>query len=413
MNRWICFLLSCFFISPTFARDYEWMPDRRKDQFPIEPAHLFVPLPYSYPGIGDGFFLIANMSNMAGSTADGVAIGVVGDATGAVIQGDEIPLIDKQLLLSVHLRDIDRAIVNNYEIRGMNGSDDYNLLDVTRADESRFELKYTTYDRRLNFLAIYNTNRFALDAIRDKNGDIIQQLDEPYTGEDSSTSLAVNLDFTDDYLDPRSGFRFELSYADVNAQDDDGPEYYRLDYNALFYIPYSQNDVLVVNYYQSDAHVEKIGNTNPLDIQADLNLQCGTDPACLNVEQQLIQSTISANTNGTATSLGGLNRLRAYPQGRFQGGRMAFVGVEYRWNMVDENTPFNYLFWKDVRTGKQIAFFAEAGSVAETSAELWDEYRNSVGVGFRLVTASGSVYRADIAYGDEGTETAIFFFYPW
>ena len=92
---------------------------------------------------------------------------------------------------------------------------------------------------------------------------------------------------------------------------------------------------------------------------------------------------------------------------------MAFVGVEYRWNMVDENTPFNYLFWKDVRTGKQIAFFAEAGSVAETSAELWDEYRDTVGVGFRLVTASGSVYRADIAYGDEGTELAVFFFYPW
>ncbi len=413
MIRWIMFLMSVCLSLPAAAKDFEWMPERRKDQFPVEPAHLFVPLPYSYPGIGDGFFLIGNMSNIAGSTADGVVIGVVGDATGAVIQGDEIPIIDKQLFLNVHFRDINRAIVNNYEIRGMDGSNEYNLLDVTRADQNRVELKYTMLDRRLNFSMVYNNERFALAAIRDKDGNIIQQLSEPFTGEDSSTTFAFNVDFTDDYLDPRRGFRFGLTYADVKADDVDDPEFYRLDYNALFYIPYSQNDVLVVNYYQSDAHVEEMGNTNPADIQADLNLQCGTDPACLEVEQQLILSTINANTNGTATSLGGLSRLRAYPQGRFQGGRMAFVGVGYRWNMVDENTPFNYLFWKDVRTGKQIAFFAEAGSVAETSSTLWDEYRDSVGVGFRLVTASGSVYRADIAYGDEGSELSVFFFYPW
>jgi len=354
------------------------------------------------------------MSNIAGSTADGVAIGVVGDATGGVIQGDEIPVIDKQLLLNVHFRDINRAIVNNYEIRGMDGSNEFTLLDVTRADQTLVEFKYTVLDRRLNFSMTYNTERFAVDAIRDKNGDIIQQLSEPFTGEATSSSIAVNVDFTDDYLDPRRGFRFDLIYADVKAEDADDPKYYRLDYNALFYIPYSQNDVLVVNYYQSDAHVEEIGNINPLDIKADLNLQCAAgDQACLNVEQQLIQSTINANNNGTATSLGGLSRLRSYPLDRFKGGRMAFVGVEYRWNMVDENTPFNYLFWKDVRTGKQIAFFAEAGSVAETSATLWDEYRDSVGVGFRLVTASGSVYRADIAYGEEGSELSVFFFYPW
>jgi len=413
MTRWLMFLMCVYFSLPASARDFEWMPERRKDQFPVEPAHLLVPLPYSYPGIGDGFFLIGNMANIAGSTADGVVIGVVGDATGSVIQGDEIPLIDKRLLMHIYLQDINRAIVNNYEIRGMNGSSDYNLLDITRADESRVQLQYTMLNRRLNFFLSHYTGRFALDAIRDSNGNIIQQLGDAYTLEESDTSIAFNLDFTDDYLDPRQGFRFGLTYADVNAGDIDDPEYYRIDYNALFYIPYSHNDVLVINYYQSDAHVEKIGNTNPADIQADLNLQCGSDPACLEVEQQLIQNTINANTNGTATSLGGLSRLRSYPEGRFEGGRMAFVGVEYRWNIVDENTPFNYLFWKDVRTGKQIAFFAEAGSVAETSATLWDEYRDSVGVGFRLVTASGSVYRADIAYGDEGSELSVFFFYPW
>lgn len=413
MNKWICIGFCILYSVPLYAADFEWMPDRRKDQFPDEPAHLFVPLPYSYPGIGDGFFLIANMANVFDSTADTTFVGVVGDATGTVLQGDEIPLIDKKLLLHVYLQDINRAIVSNYEIRGMNGSDNYNLLDITQADQLQFQLKYTMMERRINFTLNYNKFEYAVDAIRDSDGSLIQQLDEANAGENVSTSLGFNLDFTDDYLDPRRGFRFDLTYADAEVNDKDDPEYYRLDYNVLFYVPFSKNDVLVVNYYQSDANVQTTGNINPAEIQADLNLQCGSNQACLDAEQQLIQNTINANTNGTATSLGGLSRLRAYPQERFAGGHMAFVGVEYRWNMVDENTPFNYLFWKDVRTGKQIAFFAEVGSVGEKASDVWDESRDSYGVGFRLVTASGSVYRADIAYGDEGSEVSIFFFYPW
>lgn len=89
------------------------------------------------------------------------------------------------------------------------------------------------------------------------------------------------------------------------------------------------------------------------------------------------------------------------------------MGVEYRWNISHEVKPFDYFIWKDVRTGIQVAFFAEIGSVSETSSTLWNEKRHSVGVGFRLVAASGAVYRADIATGDEGTEYIVIFDYPW
>ncbi len=66
-----------------------------------------------------------------------------------------------------------------------------------------------------------------------------------------------------------------------------------------------------------------------------------------------------------------------------------------------------------MRTGLQVAFFGEVGSVSETSSDLWNETRTSYGTGLRLVAASGAVYRADIAYGSEGSETTVFFFYPW
>ena len=66
-----------------------------------------------------------------------------------------------------------------------------------------------------------------------------------------------------------------------------------------------------------------------------------------------------------------------------------------------------------MRTGIQAAFFAEAGTVAEVSSELWQKVRYSVGAGMRLITGSGGVYRAEVATGDEGAEVIIIFDYPW
>jgi hypothetical protein len=53
------------------------------------------------------------------------------------------------------------------------------------------------------------------------------------------------------------------------------------------------------------------------------------------------------------------------------------------------------------------------GSVADVRADLGDTYRASYGAGFRMVTASGIVLRADVATGREGIETTIILGYPW
>ena len=92
---------------------------------------------------------------------------------------------------------------------------------------------------------------------------------------------------------------------------------------------------------------------------------------------------------------------------------MNFRGAEFRWNLTDENKPFDLLFIRDVRTGVQLAFFYEEGSVADTSEQLWDEKRTSQGAGVRLVTSSGFVYRFDLATGQEGREVILFVDYPW
>ncbi len=60
-----------------------------------------------------------------------------------------------------------------------------------------------------------------------------------------------------------------------------------------------------------------------------------------------------------------------------------------------------------------MAFFAKMATASETKDELWNETRYSYGTGLRLVAKSGAVYRADLAFGDEGNELVVFFFYPW
>ena len=411
---WITIFLICLACNSANA---EFTPvERRKDQFPTSTAYLVVPLPYSYPGIGDGFFLMGNFSNLFETTTDFLAMVVTGDAGGYILQADETPLIDRRLFLRLYYQNIDRAQVNQYDTRGMKGSgkNDYSLLDVSLSLQKNANLNLTFFERRLNVYINHSDNEYKISAVRDNDGNLLSKPDEPFHGKESNTSLGVALDLTDDYLDPLTGLRFSLDYQDQPAKKDNDPDFYVLSYNASLYVPMLATDTLVINYFQSDAYVTHKGNTNPADIRAELDLNCGiTETACLESEQNLVDAIINQRSNGTAASLGGKDRLRSYPQGRFNGAHSAFLGVEYRWNFKQEVKPFNYFFWKDVRTGLQIALFSEAGTVSESSGDLWHEVRYSNGVGVRLVAASGAVYRADLATGSEGSEFTVFFFYPW
>ncbi len=410
--------LVVFFVLVSFAGSISasWYSDRRRDQFPKEDAYLVVPLPYSYPGIGEGFFLLGSASNLFDTTADALFVEITGDASGRVAKFDEVPLLGNELFLSIQVSDIDRAAVNEYAVRGMDGSDgdDYTILDVGEAAENIFRLDYSLNNRRFNYFYSRTVFESSLNAVLDSSGNLIQQLDSSFSTRNVSHLLGFSIDLTDDYLDPRKGFRFGMDYIDHPNEDEvNNPDFYVINYNFLYYLPLSKADTLVVNYFQSDAHVRTIGNTNEADIRSELGLNCSANVECLQTEQTLVDNLVLARTYGSAMTLGGLERLRSYPQSRFTGGHSAFLGAEYRWNLTEEAVPFNYFFWKDVRTGKQIAFFAEAGSVSEVSSELWDEQRYTYGVGFRLLAASGSVYRVDIATGDEGVEVAVFFYYPW
>ncbi|HUJ73979.1 MAG TPA: hypothetical protein VL359_03935, partial [bacterium] len=184
--------------------------------------------------------------------------------------------------------------------------------------------------------------------------------------------------------------------------------------SASAYVPVWGISTWALNYFRSDAQVRSPGLTDRAAIAAQQGLFCAPgDAPCQAALTARVNNILAANTNGSAEALGGQYRLRAYPQSRFQGAHTEYLSTELRINVTEEFTPFDYVFFKGIRTGIQIAPFYEIGTVAESASALWALNRADYGVGARLITASGAVYRLDVAVGDEGTGTTITINYPW
>ena len=54
--------------------------ERRREMFTKQYGHLFVPLPYSLPGLGEGLMFIGNFGNIGDTTTDFATFLGVGDA---------------------------------------------------------------------------------------------------------------------------------------------------------------------------------------------------------------------------------------------------------------------------------------------------------------------------------------------
>jgi hypothetical protein len=288
------------------------------------------------------------------------------------------------------------------------------LLEASSVRSDGAELRLSLAERR--FEVFLGTERFkvAVTRAREPDGTLIAEFLPPFQQMEDADYAGALLDYTDDFSDPRRGVRLEVIARHSPPARDVDPDFVVWDYALSGYIPLGRLSTLVLHYFQSDADVRRAGNTDSAAILAELGLDCPPgDAACLAVQQQLLQQTINERRNGTATTLGGQQRLRSYPMDRFQGAHTVFYGAELRWNLTEEVTPFDYFIWKDVRTNVQLALFYETGSVGETRAEVGDTYRSSYGVGLRMVSGSGFVYRADVATGEEGSEVTILFGYPY
>ncbi len=413
--------LVCAFIPAAAAADLSQgdpsAPARRRDQFPKDFGYAAFPYPYRLPGIGSGLSFAAGAFNIADTYTDAYGIVFAGDVKGGAAGVGDIHLIPRTLILDLGYSAISKAAFQSYAQRGMStGKNDFRLLEVGDTEYYGARMTATFFERRFEVHGAWYEGASRLKSIRDKDGNLILEAQDPPRDRGHTTLLGARLDLTDDYTDPRRGFRLDLTRSQSPPRGS-GPDYFVMDYNSTAYVPFGKRDALALNFLRSDAFVARQGETDPAALQQQLGLNCAgiADPAQQQFCNEVIATTIANNRFGTATSLGGFDRLRSYPQGRFKGAHTLFVGAEYRWNLTDERTPFDIFVMNSVRTSIQVAFFYETGVTSDTRSDLYtrNNMRDSYGTGLRIVTASGVVLRGDVAHGKEGLNLAIFIGYPW
>jgi hypothetical protein len=398
------------------AQAQEWAPERRRDQFPTEPAYLAVPFPYSLPGIGQGIAFTGLLANIAETPVDAAGVFITGDIEGDYIQVGDLFVVPNTLFFEFERFRASSGIINNYEKRGMDtDKNDFNLIEFDKYDGRNARGVLTFLDRRLAFRAGIQITDSRIVRIRDSDAKVIADLrGNPIEAHSDTTFAGFVGDFTDDRQDPRIGFRVDLQRSHTPRDTKKDADFYVWEYSATGYFPVGQLSTWLVHYFASDAQVITEGETDPDKVRADLGVDCTASARkCAAAAEELVNRNIAAHKYGTASALGGDTRLRSYPNGRYQGAHAVFYATEFRWNISDEVTPFDYFIWKDVRTGVQAAFFYETGSVADKRSGLGAIYRSSYGAGFRLISASGLVYRADLSTGDEGGSFVLIFNYPF
>lgn len=224
---------------------------------------------------------------------------------------------------------------------------------------------------------------------------MIIEIDNPTTERGGQTIAGSRFDFTDNYQSPRTGIRLDIS-GGYNPKQGSGSAYLLLDYNATACSPIGKRSTWLFTYFLSDATLFQKGETDRVVREDQMGVDCAsiTDVSDRQRCSELIDAVVANNTYGTASGLGGFSRLRSYLQGRFQGAHTRIVGTGFRWHLIGAFTPFDLYLIKDVR---------DLGSVT----------RSSYGTGLCMVTASGTVFRDDAAFGREGFQPNVFTGYPW
>ena len=322
------------------------------------------------------------------------------------------PLFDHVLVYGGYFES--KMATTRYD-RGIDSDPDDFLVPYQKTRGTFSQIKVVFNERRIEGYLQYNSGSSSLIKVFDEDGNEFTDVD---TSESdwNQYSIGVMLDLTDSRNDPRQGIRFGMEREFPYNNDEDESDYFVTDIDLNFFIPFFQKDTLVFNMYHSYATVTREGLVDLDQLRVEKGLGCF--PAmpqydlCYAAETKQIMPIWASNKYGTASSLGGANRLRAYSSGRYRAGNSAFYGMEYRYNFSAEEKDVNLFFLGGIKTLFQLAAFWEAGTVNDDPDLLHENLKTSYGAGFRAII-SGLIYRLDIANGDEGPGVTLFIDYPF
>ena len=388
--------------------------ERRKDPFFYRFSYYIYPIVQDIPGLGQVSGVGVNLVDLFDTDLDFGGFNVDGEfsAKGGYFLNQH--LIPEFLVLDWGAFDYD--VASTLYDRGMESDEDQFFLPEIQGKGWQGQLTMMMMERQLEAFLRKRKESYYIKKVFDQDG-------TPYTNYDQTTqdyevlNTGWKLDFTDDRQDPRKGLRIEWLKKAPKNSDSLISDFHVIDQNATLFIPLGKFSTWAFNGYRSRAVVTSQAETDRETLRGLMGLGCDSyshpiaQAICTKTENQRLSERIALNTYGRATPVGGTQRLRAFPNGRFAAGQVEFYGTEFRWNLNDSNTPFNWWFMKGVHNTYQLAVFYERGTAFDDESldKIW---KTSTGVGFRLIF-EGVTVRADWATGEEGGQSQIFIDYPW
>ena len=404
--------LFLFLLLPTIAFSYDFPPERTVREADKELGWMVSPLPGCVEGVGCAVPIAGLISNFYKST-DLVLIKtlVKGDIEATVVQIQKFPIIDDKLFIRVLHYNWDISLLN-YERGIYSGKNNY-YQTFENSNNSTINLQSQFYNQHLELQFGYSSGKSNITKIFDNKKNQFSNIKSTSRTWIDHT-IGTQIDLTDNHLEPREGIRFELLHNATNYGLNVLSDYKVNSINLTTYIPFLGSDTLLINAFQSRSYISERGLTDKDELSNKLGLECDLEmkaDACRDVQKMRTNYWLERNIYGKASALGGINRMRAYSQGRFFAGNSLNYVLEYRHNFSEKQTPINWIFIAGVRTVLQASFFYELGNVSDNISQLHKNLRSSYGLGFRAII-SGLIYRLDLAKGDDGIAPTLFINYP-
>ena len=304
--------------------------------------------------------------------------------------------------------------ISFYE-RGINSDPDRKLTIMADSVAQNIgEISYYFLDRQIELFYTFFNAEIDFYGYQDFNGNLVslKDVDNFGTGSNKWTERwGILIDDTDFRRDPRIGYFIKLDRWQWPSRTPQESSWFQYDLETVGYIPIiDMKIILVLTQYLSTSKVISPGKVEKYTCTEQ---QLLLYPKCQVIIDEAYKRDLENSTKGRATALGGFERLRGYPEGRFFDENTNFRGIELRYYFDSVDIDFDVIFAKGFLAEFQLAGFYEQGTVSpDLGDSFWNNFKDSYGLGLRLITGS-AVARLDFGFSKEGGETTAYWDYPF
>ena len=287
-------------------------------------------------------------------------------------------------------------------------------LMADRVAQNIGEISYYFLDRQIELFYTFFNAEIDFYGYQDYDGNIVSLKDVEGFGSGASKwteRWGILLDDTDFRRDPRIGYFIKLDRWQWPNRTPQESSWFQYDIETTGYIPIiDMKLIMVVTQYLSTSKVINPGKTEKYICT---NQQLLLYPKCQEIVDEAYKRDLENSKKGRATALGGYERLRGYPEGRFYDEHTNFRGIEIRYYFDSIDLDFDLFFAKGFLAEFQLAGFYEQGTVSSDLGEsFWKNFKDSYGFGIRMITGS-AVARLDFGFSNEGGATTAYWDYPF